>query len=426
MPESVKEDLATKVARLIFLTFVWVISVLPAGDLLGINVKILLYILVVTALAMQVLSSRSKLKELIKLVPYFLVSVTFLLVWFMIGLIQVTTETRFAVNAFKDIFVTVSLVYITYFMIKTETISVRNFLLTIVGGAAFYSAIKVILAGLLLTGKLSIYQLVQIFKAIGYEVIYGDIADGLSRIEFTNDSLIPFLLLFVTSDTCFGLRFKSYQKVLLVILFGISIFLSFSRFKWAIAILCLVLGLLLNLFTSNRRSRAVQIGSVLLAIMVLAGAAAGWQGFGQAINTRLSGAGSVISDDIRSGQVRPLVIEFNRYLIFGKGLGSYIPSLIRSNDEATPYFYEIQWLALAMQFGIVGLAVILVHIGLIGWHLIKQTSLTSITMLTSYFAWLVSGFFNPALISSVGGLVFSIFLVYALSPRVNGKISTES
>src|SRR6185437_13330958 len=77
------------------------------------------------------------------------------------------------------------------------------------------------------------------------------------------------------------------------------------------------------------------------------------------LSDRFIGAASADSDQERAEQMERLSRQFVEYPIAGTGMGSSVPGYLRS--ITIPYSYEVQWYAMAMQFGILGLTWLVVN-----------------------------------------------------------------
>lgn len=128
------------------------------------------------------------------------------------------------------------------------------------------------------------------------------------------------------------------------------------------------------------------------------------------MESRFSAHNNDFSDGERKFQLNKLAEKIDAAPIFGHGIGYYIPSWIRAGDAK--YSYELQVPALVMQIGIVGVVLLFGFIFLPILYLIRNTKpLFLILFLGMSVTWLLSGFFNPVLFSSSGGVVYSMILL---------------
>lgn len=121
------------------------------------------------------------------------------------------------------------------------------------------------------------------------------------------------------------------------------------------------------------------------------------------------------SDSIRHILLPAFWEMFASSPFFGHGIGAHLDNLIYF-DEA-PWNYVLQWLSFLTQFGIIGVAVILIILSLPLWPLYKKTQQPKKIILAIsiiYIAWLSTGLFNTFLLSSSAGLVYLGFALTSL------------
>jgi len=136
----------------------------------------------------------------------------------------------------------------------------------------------------------------------------------------------------------------------------------------------------------------------------------------QAFISRFSSSATVISDNIRLKELPILLKQFETSPIIGHGLGFHAPHFIR--DQHDKFSYELQWVALLMQIGVVGVAGIMALLTLVARpFLFLPLNKMNVTLLIMFTLWIVSGFFNPYLTSSAAGAIFSFFVAAGYSLR---------
>lgn len=105
--------------------------------------------------------------------------------------------------------------------------------------------------------------------------------------------------------------------------------------------------------------------------------------------------------NIRANQAELLIDRIAEAPLLGHGLGSYAPRVIR--DFLRPWSYELYYLALAMQVGILGLLILTAGIGWIVWTVIQRLRADdpladlSIPMTVGMLCYLVAAATNPYL-----------------------------
>ena len=93
----------------------------------------------------------------------------------------------------------------------------------------------------------------------------------------------------------------------------------------------------------------------------------------------------------------------------GNGMGSFVPTLIRS--EYQTYMYEVQWAALLMQFGLLGVFFILTCLGGILILILSSKIPNKNYLALFYVLWLLSGFTNPYLFILSSSVVYISFWI---------------
>ncbi|MEX1012504.1 MAG: O-antigen ligase family protein [Waddliaceae bacterium] len=234
------------------------------------------------------------------------------------------------------------------------------------------------------------------------------IFNGVARIQFSTDIATPYLILFVLFSEKLGQKISGKFKILYLILSLISNLISYSRFLIAVYFISLFLYILSVPLKEKMRGALIAC-SLLISLVFICGPENFYNGFVD----RYTGKSTQISDSIRIEQSRSLLKEYQATPYFGKGLGGYAKDSIRSTTgNFNMHSYEVQWLAFLMQFGIVGILLILSPICLIAFRLIyPQPSLISISFLILFALWIGSGFTNPYLISMQSGAIYTLFAI---------------
>lgn len=213
---------------------------------------------------------------------------------------------------------------------------------------------------------------------------------GLLRFAFINDFFIPFAYYLTVKS-----EFTKLTKNILAIIFLVMGIMSMTRYIWVILsiiialihkwslIICTLILLIISSILFNEYTEFKIIDS---------------------INHRafIEGADSVSE---KTTQSSILLDEASNYLVFGKGLGSYVEGYIR--NERIKYGYEVFYILLLLQFGLPFLLIVFLYIY---WKLMVQLRSRSFKIKNEAF-WLYtlilgSGFFNPTIMSSGTVVVF--------------------
>jgi hypothetical protein len=109
-------------------------------------------------------------------------------------------------------------------------------------------------------------------------------------------------------------------------------------------------------------------------------------------------------------QIQALYREFDQAPLLGKGLGAYAVDNIR--DFQLKHYYEVQWMAFLMQFGLLGVLLLMIPLGMVSYrYCLAPFSMQKLSFLLMFFLWIFSGFTNPFLLSLTSGIVYTLFLL---------------
>ena len=217
----------------------------------------------------------------------------------------------------------------------------------------------------------------------GFETVTLTIAVNILRLQFPSDIVCMFLL----AVYCGGR--SRWRDGLFLLCASIVIFLSFSRFYF----FSFVVALFVRSAWLKRWDLITTLGT-----LALVGALAF---FGAEIVERFVGQGAEMSDEIRVDQTRALASEIERHPILGRGIGASVPDFLRS--ETLPFSYEVQWYAVVMQFGWLGMSVFVLNIASLMISGVRRTR-SLICLAVVGLLWVAAGFTNP-LITAIGSAV---------------------
>lgn len=238
---------------------------------------------------------------------------------------------------------------------------------------------------------------------------------GVSRLVSVNDFFLVFTYFLV--DYFFVSRRARFLFKLVIIF---TVFMSFTRLIWLYFFAMFLLDILIK---RSLGRNLVILSSAVLSVIFLS------HNFSLDFFSSASGrfgAEGLLSLDVKYIQSVYLIKELNEYPLFGKGLGTYVEEYVR--NESIPYAYEVFWLLLALQFGLLG--VVIFVFSLFSPFLYFSCSNRfvfsggQILILSSFILFLLAGFTNPILLNSVVAfwflfLYFSFFsLCRPLRPRV--------
>ena len=392
--------------RVTLIVYVLMLVVLPSGTILGINVKLPCFLLLIP-LTLQVSFARGQM-TVARLVRLLSVPAVLLLWAFLSQLYGY--DSRLALLQFIDIMVTMSTCWFAAVLCNRDQGETLLLLRWIVYAEVCASSLKIamllyaFIRGIPVTAMLDWIQSIFGVQLMGY-----DFESAFGRFEFVSDNIIPICIFALL---CYrNLLSKHTARTLLMIaLMVISSLFSFSRFLWAHTVMALVLGLLLG---KKDRFQAILVGilSALTAfslpfIIVV-------------VSLRFSTSVVTDSDADRIQQVAALKNFITDAPWFGHGLGTYSHLVWRSLDA--PYVYEAQLLALFGQVGIVGVFLLVVlMMSYFRWFRPngQRSVMLSIGLFLLLVGWLAGGFLNPWVISSAASVSYvAIFALETLHQR---------
>lgn len=400
-----------------YIALILVGLVLPSDGSHGLlSPKSLIFILASLSTFIFFISSKKTNFKQINLSIFLFCFLSFLWIWLYIGLIQENEKN--AVGQFKLFIITVSFIVMTLFYVNSGLINANKILRIIVYGNFTYSLIKVFLVILHLLNLINIWDFIE---KTGFRIMTMAIMGGFTRVQTSVDIITPFLLFFVLQNDNLKLGLSKRFRFFYCLVSSFSIFLSFSRFL----ILVALISYFLYVASLNFEKIVKHVFAFFLTLFLIF-SFIGYENTAEIINKRFFHKFVAESDRTRLIQVNAILLEFEQYPFFGKGLGGYSENSIR--DIEIPYSYEVQWAAFLMQFGLIGLTFLLFSLAIIfGNFLINKITRIHIGFCLLFLIWLFSGFTNPFLISLTSGITYSIFLLAASILNQNSyKVCNES
>lgn len=337
-------------------------------------------------------SRRIKKSQGIPLI-FFLISLTFLGIWYLVGIDQSPLLTSAQFDQFKVFLPTLFVPIAGVCLVKEGVVSPSKIFKTIIYSNFAYSLAKISLMALHVLGAIHLWSFMQ---STGLRFMSMPIAGEIGRIQTSVDIATPFLVYFALQAP-FSNRFKWFYSITC----ALSVLLSFSRFL----MFAFAFSILLHTFTLRWKSQ-IKIGSGIflfcLAMILIAGPSRVSEG----IRQRFFSQETFISDRTRQVQIDALMDACEDVPFFGKGLGGYTSECIR--DYNLPHAYEVQWAAFLLQFGLIGLIFLLMPVVYIAFRFL---SLGQGGCFLLFGLWLLSGFTNPFLISLTSGVIYLVFFL---------------
>jgi hypothetical protein len=378
------------------------------------SIKSLAFISSVISLIVYITISNRVSKAQLKLIIFFLFSLGFLLLWAILNNSKDSLNIHSLFDQFKIFWLTLSVIGISLFVVEEGLISYPTLLKTILYINFTYSAFKVFLTLLFL---LQVIQLDVFLKFLGIRYMSMGIYANLSRLQTSMDILTPFLMLFLFTSDELKVHLKPQFKNAYVIISLIAILLSFSRFLFFVA------GCSIFFYWMTLSGRKI-VKRFSLSFLVVCALCTwiGWDKVYKVVEVRFFSEAVEESDSVRVQQIRALMNEFDKAPLLGGGLGSFAPDYIR--DETNPHAYEVQWVSFLMQFGLIGILLMMIPILLITiQYLTRPFTRLKTAYLLLFFLWILSGFTNPFLISLASGILYSLFILTAKQLQIGDEQS---
>lgn len=333
----------------------------------------------------------------------------FLFVWGMIGFLNGYTTSLFQ-QAIKVITCVFSWV-IFYIIYNNNIIKIQDMVKIISIGFWTGIVVKFFFEFLYIIGYMPLEDIVVLYKDVfSLEVMPLQIADGaLGRISTITDvfvlSVFPFLVYVSRSKK---------EKILIIVCTFLFTLINFSRAYIAQTIIFMLIMILPTNLHSVKYKWLVNTFAILLfsglAFLFFGNTILDTSGVA-AIENRFIGADADASDLQRVVQFDVLSDEIKYNILLGNGLGAYVHNYIR--NDAMPFLYEMEYLSLIYQFGIIGMFYILGMFVL----MIRKIRITNLSMqlrILVYFnliCFFIRPFTNPMLFASSSILVLiSVFI----------------
>jgi len=380
----------------LFLVLVFLVVFLPTGSVFGINVKVISLGAFLVAFMLYLIFGRDGLlrSEIVSLT----IIGACLCFWILVGVLNGQADMGEVFYQVRDVASAILIAWLSLFSIRRGLVRAESLITTVIYGLFFLSCLKLVLIVGMFAYNIDPVQAVQsIFGQLS--LVTGDAVLGLFRIEFPADILGAFALFALLARSVSGVRLgRLSTAVILFVLLG-SGFVAFSRYIWLLYFVAIVLAMIVD-----RRWKML----VVSVVAVLAISSSFYDAFNTIFAARFLSNETEISDVIRAEQSRALIGEIEVRPILGKGLGTHVNTNIRS--ELHMYSYELQWLAFLMQFGIIGMAGILLLVAASARDLVAARHPAKLWIFLLFLLWLLASWTNPYLTSSFAGATFGLFI----------------
>jgi hypothetical protein len=380
---------------------------LPTGSILGLNVKAVLFVVSAASFLAFICSDIREWPTLSE--QTFLAAFTACLCfWTILGLLTGESEIMEVFVQLKDVASTVLIAWFCFFFIRRGLLQPESIVKSVVYATVVVGLLKI---GLIVSSIFLHADPVQTIESVFGEasLVSGDIGLGLTRLEFSSDIVGAFSLFAILCPSVSGVRARRHIVAAMVLLLVISGLISYSRYIWFVDLFAVVAALLIE-----RRFKLLLLST--LAVAALAGVF--YEEVGPLFTARFSSTQVTDSDLTRVEQSKSLLQEIEGHPLLGKGMGQHA-QVIRS--EQNRYSYELQWMSLLMQTGILGVAVILCLIFATARDLIAVRGPVQLWLAALYLLWLLGSWTNPYLTSSFAGATFGMFIALFYRVRVTAR-----
>lgn len=378
------------------IAFIFTLSLmlLPTGVIVGMPVKMFLFILMVSVTLFFLLRS-------IIIIPKSIInfSIAAYIIFFIMALMGVINGNQYALAELK---------YLTVASTTTAVLAIyahnafHSFTKAILYGTVVYGTIKLV-AMFAVTSFISIQELHYLYEGIfSVKFVHMPITGNMHRIQLPPDiiyTITPTLYLLMTSMV----DKKPSNKVFLILLLSSAI-ITFSAYSRVLFFIFVVSSLMAIHFHMNARKLLYPSIVVVSAILL-------FFSFDSIITSdflqeRLSENNNSYSDSIRSTQISHLVNMWLSKPIFGHGLGAYIENFIR--DKEIPFSYEAQLLALIMKGGLLFILAFAASISYFSLQIFRHSG---IRLFILFILIIASGFTNPYLTSTATAVLYASFYI---------------
>jgi hypothetical protein len=396
-----------------FLTLLIVGIVFPSDSNHGfLAPKSLVFLGSIFFFALYFMSLKSVKKNHVLAITSLLTSVTFLGIWYLVGIDQSSQFSFSKFDQFKVFLPTLFVPIAGWCFVKEGILSTSRIFKTLIYSNFAYSLVKISLMTLHVLGAINLWSFIE---RTGLRFMSMPIAGQIGRIQTSVDIATPFLVYFALQSH-FSRRFQWVY----CLISALSVFLSFSRFL----MFAFAASILLHIFTLKWRSQ-IKLGLTVVIICLAGIGVAGPEKVADVIDKRFFSRENTLSDRTRKGQIDALMDASCNTPFLGNGLGGYTTECIR--DYTLPHAYEVQWAAFMMQFGLIGLLFLLLPVGYISCRFLRPPlSRRQAGYFLLFGLWLLSGFTNPFLISLTSGTIYLIFLLAGENSHVKQLDNTYS
>lgn len=393
---------------ILFNLYIVCLTLLPAGSVGGVNLKIIIFIPLFIC-AMQLLANES---DSLKQFAWMNAIAAIFMIWAVRSLLT-PFYADWSMSQYKDV-ITTLLGCMFVRLIVTDQSKRKAFVRLCINTVAVGCILKIVVLLYSIKTGVSVSSIVDRVSALfGVKLMTIELGDLGGRLQFPSDNLLP-VVLFAVLCLRRWLQIGRLKACFIVALILVSSLYTFSRYLWV----CTAFAMCLGIFLSRK-------DKFNLIYVATAGAVASifHEQLWLLINLRFSNALAGASDQTRVWQISALREFFWEAPLFGHGMGSYVLQHVRAVD--LPYAYEVQLLALAGEFGVIGMvifAILLINYYRKAFSFRKGAYTYQFSILLMLASFLGAGLFNPCLLVSMSSVSYGLIFVLA-SLGSNGEES---
>lgn len=381
----------------LLLVLIFISICLPTGAIFGLNVKVIVFVAFFLSFIFYLATNSAQWPTSSELLFIFSFGAC-LCLWSVIAIVNGEAEMAQVFMQCKDIASTMTIAWACIFVVRRGIVLTETVITTVIYAVLALALMK--LAFIVALFRWHIDPITTIEAIFGEaSLVGGSIAFGLTRMGFSSDIVGGFALFAILCPSVSGICFRRTTAIVLIPLLLASGLLSYGRYIWFIEIFAVVAALMIE-----RRFKwllAVVLGIASLTYV-------SYDLLRPLLEARFSSDQTTDSDLIRVEQSKALAEEIRERPFFGKGLGTHVNGLIRS--EQTQYSYELQWESLLMQIGVVGVMGIFVSIAAASRDLLAARSPAKPWLGVLFALWLLGSWTNPYITSSFAGATFGMFM----------------
>jgi hypothetical protein len=369
---------------------------LPTGSVWGLNVKVIALGAFLAAFALYLIAGGNVVSR--GDAVFLTVVGAALCFWSLVGILWGHADSSQTLSQLREIASTIFIAWLGITCVRRGIIRAEKLITSVIYGLFAMVCVKLAAIAAMYVYGTNPTQAIESVFGEG-SLVGADLVFGLVRIQFPQDLLAPFGLFALLAPRVSGVRFSRVSTLIISVFLLTTCFLAYSRYVWLAFAFAVIAAAVVQ-------KRWKLVTAMVLGVLLLGA----WfdDVFRGIYEERFSSVAVDISDEGRVEQTSALIEEAARRPVFGKGMGSHAKAVVR--QQAHSYSYEVQWLALLMQFGIVGMIGILLLVAISARDLIMARHPAKPWIVLLFLVWLIASWTNPNLTSSVAGATFGLFM----------------